>query len=103
MAQQLENQTFDKSEKRTSLVNAKNKYISEATGSISTRKGENVRNFLNLVINQARSVYDGSIEVESDINLLEPDTNDESEQSKIDFFMSVETSFNDEFVDIPFS
>ena len=71
MAQPLENQTFDKSEKRASLVNAKNKYISEATGSISTRKVENVKKMLNFVINQARSVFDGSIEIVSDMNIIE--------------------------------
>ena len=58
---------------------------------------------MNSVINQARSVFDGSIQVKSDIDILETDNNDRSDQSEIDFFMSIKTSFNDEFVDIPFS
>ena len=45
MAQPPENQMSDKSEKRASLISAKHKYISEASGSVSTKKGENVRNF----------------------------------------------------------
>ena len=91
MAQPLETQTVEKAENRASLANAKNKYVSAAAGSITTKKGENVKKNLNLVINQARSVFDGSIKIVSDMNLIEPATNDESEQSKLDFFMTIET------------
>ena len=69
MSQPPENKSANISEKRTSLIDAKHKYISEASGCVTTNKGENVRSFLNLVLYQARSVFNGTIEVESDINL----------------------------------
>ena len=81
MSQPPENQSANISEKRTKLFDAKHKYISEASGCVTTKKGENVRSFLNLVINQARSVFNGTIQVESDINLLDTSNNEESEQN----------------------
>ena len=103
MSQPPDNQSANISEKRTKLIDAKPKYISKASGCVSTKKGQNVRSFFNLVLNQARAVFNGTILVESDINLLETSNNEDSEQDKIDFFMSIETDFNDEFINIPFS
>ena len=85
MSQSPENQSATISEKRTKLIDAKHKYISEATGCVNTKKGENVRSSFNLVLNQARAVFNGTVLVESDINLLETSNNEDSEQNKITF------------------
>ena len=45
MAQPPETQTVEKSENKAKLDNARNKYVSAATGSITTKKGETSKTF----------------------------------------------------------
>ena len=91
MSQPPQNQPANISKKGTELNEVKHKYFSEASGSNFTEKGQNVKSFFNLILNQARAVFNGTILVESDINLIEKDNNENSERNNVEFFMSIES------------
>ena len=59
--------------------------------------------FLNLIINQCKSVFNGDIRVESDVNLISPISNEEPEIDKVKFFIAIESKYENNFVDVPFN